>query len=115
MRPTLARPTLAAAALAVLFTLPAGAQSLRYPVKSIDFDIWCTEIEHLSEQRCDERRQADVDKFETYRHNFEKYEIPYLRNKENVLHFDDVILNNDPVDKRPDSTIAQPPSPVAGH
>jgi hypothetical protein len=102
------------AALAILLALPAGAQTLRYPVKSVDFDIWCTEIQHIDWHRCDQRLKEDMDKFDVYRHTVEKYEIPYLRNKENVLHFDDAILNNDPVDKRPDSTIAQPPSPVAG-
>lgn len=107
------RPILAAVAL--LFVLPASAQTLRYPVKTLDFDIWCTEVAHLSGKRCDARRQEDVDKFEAYRHTYERYEIQHLRDKENVLHFDDTILNNDPVDKRPDSTIAQPPSPVAGH
>lgn len=107
--------TLAAFSLAALFALPAGAQTLRYPVKSMDFDIWCTEVERLPWQRCEERRKPDLDKFEAYRHTVEKYEIPYLRNKENVLHFDDAILGNDPVDKRPDSTLLQPPSPVAGH
>jgi hypothetical protein len=107
--------TLAALGLALAFATQADAQTLRYPVKSVDFDIWCTEIQHIDWQRCDKRLKEDMDKFEAYRHTIEKYEIPYLRNKENVLHFDDVILNNDPVDKRPDSTIPQPPSPVAGH
>lgn len=107
--------SLAALCLALVFALPADAQTLRYPVKTVDFDIWCTEIQHIAWQRCEKRLKDDMDKFEAYRHTVEKYEIPYLRNKENVLHFDDVILNNDPVDKRPDSTIAQPPSAVAGH
>ena len=106
--------TLAAASLVVLFALPAGAQTLRYPVKTVDFDTWCTEIQHFSWARCDERRTDDIAQFETYRHTVEKYEIPYLRNKENVLHFDDAIFGYDPVDKRPDSTVAKPPSPVAG-
>jgi hypothetical protein len=106
--------TLAALSLAAVFALPAGAQTLRYPVKTVDFDIWCTEIQRLPWQRCDERRQDDMTKFETYRHTVEKYEIPYLRNKENVIHFDDAIFGYDPVDKRPDSTVARPPSPVAG-
>lgn len=100
--------------LAALSACPLGAQTMRYPVKAMDFDIWCTEQEHLSWQRCDQRLKEDVDKFEAYRHTVEKYEIPYLRNKENVLHFDDAIFGYDPVDKRPDSTVAKPPSPVAG-
>ena len=102
------------AGLIAFVALPAGAQTLRYPVKSVDFDIWCTEIQHIAWQRCDQRLKDDMDKFEAYRHTVEKYEIPYLRNKENVLHFDDTIFGYDPVDKRPDDTIARPPSPVAG-
>lgn len=106
--------SLAALGLALVFAVPASAQTLRYPVKTVDFDIWCTEIQHIAWQRCDKRLKEDMDKFEVYRHAVEKYEIPYLRNKENVLHFDDKILGNDPVDKRPDSTIARPPSAVSG-
>lgn len=108
---------LAVSGLAVVpLAVPAGAQmTLRYPVKSTDFDTWCTEIQRMDWHRCDQRLPDDMAKYETWRHAVEKYEIEYLRNKENVLHFDETILNNDPVDKRPDSTIAQPPSPVAGH
>ncbi len=106
--------TLLALAAASLVAFPAGAQTLRYPVKSLDFDIWCTEIAHLAGDRCDQRRPEDVTKFETYRHTIERYEVPYLRNQENVLHFDDAIFGYDPVDKRPDSTVAQPPSAVSG-
>jgi len=102
------------AGLAAFAAVPAPAQSLRYPVKSVDFDIWCTEIERLPWQRCDQRQPDDMAKFDAYRHTVERYEIEYLRNKETVLHFDEVIFNGDPVDKRPDSTLARPPSPVAG-
>ena len=100
--------------LAAFFALPAGAQSLRYPVKTLDFDIWCTEVEHIDWQRCDKRLKEDTDKFEAFRHIVERYELQYLRNKENVLHFDDSIFGYDPVDKRPDDTLKHPPSPVAG-
>ena len=106
--------TLLALAAVSLVAFSAGAQTLRYPVKSLDFDIWCTEIERLAGDRCDQRRPEDLKKFETYRHTVERYEIPYLRNKENVLHLDDAIFGYDPIDKRPDSTVARPPSPVAG-
>ncbi len=106
--------TIAALSFAFLATLPAGAETLRYPVKSIDFDIWCTEVQRYSWQRCDERRKDDVGKFDAYRHTIEKYEIPYLREKENAVHFDDTIFGYDPIDKRPDSTIAKPPSAVSG-
>ena len=109
------RPLAALAVVTVLSAAASQAQTLRYPVRSIDFDIWCTEVEHLPWQRCDQRRAEDMQKYEAYRHTFERYEIQYLRNQENVLHFDEQILHNDPVDKRPDSTIAQPPDILAGH
>lgn len=106
---------LAAAGLATLFALPARAETLRYPVKSIDFDIWCTEVEHIAWQRCEKRQPEDMQKFEVYRHTVERYEIQYLRDKENVVHFDETILRNDPVDKRPDATVAKPPGILDGH
>ena len=102
-------------ALATVATvLPALAQTLRYPVKSVDFDIWCTEIQHIAWQRCDKRTAEDLEKFELYRHAVERYEIPYLQQKDNTLRFDEDILRNDPVDKRPDSTLQKPPGAVDG-
>lgn len=100
--------------LAGLLALPAGAQTMRYPVHSLDFDIWCTEEQHLSYERCDKRLPEDVEKFEAYRAIVERYEIPYLQEKEKALHFDETILRNDPVDKKPDSNIQKPPQPTDG-
>jgi hypothetical protein len=94
--------------------LPASAQTLRYPVKSVDFDIWCTEIQHIAWQRCDKRTPEDLEKFEIYRHAVERYEIPYLKNKDAILRFDEDILRNDPIDKRPDSTLKKPPGAIDG-
>jgi hypothetical protein len=111
MLPALGVPVLAVLMLA----LPAAAQSSHYPVTTTDFDTWCTEIQRLDWQRCDRRQPDDVAKYESWRHTFERVEIQYLRDKEYVIHFDETFLHNDPVDKRPDSTIAQPPSPVAGN
>jgi len=105
----------AIASLATLFVLPVRAETLRYPVKSIDFDIWCTEVEHIAWQRCEKRQPEDIQKFEAYRHTVEHYEIQYLRDKEYVVHFDETILRNDPIDKRPDSTVAKPPGILDGH
>jgi hypothetical protein len=89
--------------------LPANAQSARYPVKTMDFDLWCTEQQHLPYERCDKRLPDDVKKFEAYRAVVERYEIPYLQEKEQALHFDQSIMRNDPVDKKPNSTAQQPP------
>ena len=89
--------------------LPANAQSGRYPVKTMDFDLWCTEQQHLPFERCDKHLPEDVKKFEAYRAVVERYEIPYLQDKEQALHFDQTIMQNDPVDKKPTSTVQQPP------
>jgi len=101
--------------LAGLAATPAYAQAGNYPVHSLDFDIWCTEEQHLPYERCDKRLPEDVDKFEAYRDIVERYEIPYLREKERTLHFDETILRNDPVDKKPhQSTVEQAPQPLDG-
>lgn len=97
-----------------LLATSASAQTLRYPVKSVDFDIWCTEIAHIAWQRCDKRTPDDLAKFETYRHTVERYEIPYLKQQDTTLRFDENILRNDPVDKRPDSTLQKPPGATDG-
>ncbi len=109
------KTVLCALALASVVTvLSASAQTMRYPVKSVDFDIWCTEIQHIAWQRCDKRTPEDLEKFELYRHTVERYEIPYLQQKDNTLRFDEDILRNDPVDKRPDDTLQKPPGAVDG-
>lgn len=94
--------------------LPASAQTLTYPVKTMDFDIWCTEEAHLPYDRCDKRLPEDMQKFEAYRDVVERYEIPYLQEKDEALRFDQDVLHNDPVDKRPDSHVRQPPQPTDG-
>lgn len=107
------RTLLWAGATAALL-LPVTAQSGTYPVKTLDFDLWCTEEEHLPYERCDQRLPEDVEKFEAYRAVVERYEIPYLQEKDNALHFDQSILRNDPVDKKPDSPTEPPPKTTDG-
>jgi hypothetical protein len=46
---TIARVTLPVVLVCLAST--ASAQPTRYPVKSVDFDIWCTEIQHIAWQR----------------------------------------------------------------
>jgi hypothetical protein len=100
--------------LAGLTAVPALAQAMRYPVKTMDFDIWCTEEQHIAWERCDKRLPEDMQKFEAYRAIVERYEIPYYKQKDATLRFDEDILNNDPVDKKPDSTLKHPPPINAG-
>jgi len=100
--------------LAAVATMAAPAQST-YPVHSLDFDIWCTEEQHIPYERCERRLPEDVAKFEAYREIVERYEIPYLQEKDLSLHFDKALLHNDPVDKRPNSHVQQPPNPTDGY
>jgi len=88
---------LASLALAALISR-ADAQSTRYNLQEMNFDLWCQEEQHLPPDRCDKRLPADNAAFEAYREKIEKYEIPYLQNKENEQQFNRVILHNDPVD-----------------
>jgi len=92
----------------------AHAQAARYPVHTMDFDLWCTEEQHLSWERCDKRLPEDVQKFDAYRAVVERYEIPYLQEKEQTLHFDQTILQNDPIDKKPNATVQQAPRAADG-
>ncbi|HTQ13820.1 MAG TPA: hypothetical protein VMH86_08085 [Rhizomicrobium sp.] len=91
--------SLAVAALASAgFLAGAQAQSTRYDLTEMNFDMWCQEEQHLPPERCDKRLPADDAAFEAYRNKIESYEIPYLQEKENKQQFNRVILHNDPVD-----------------
>lgn len=74
------------------------AQGANYDVKTINFDLWCQEQQHLAPERCDKRTPEDEKDFEAYRAKIEQYEIPYLQQKQNDIALDRNILNKDPVD-----------------
>jgi hypothetical protein len=76
----------------------AFAQGANYPVKSMNFDLWCQEEQHLDPDRCDKRLPEDEKVFEAYRATIERYEIPYLKEKQDAISLDRNILNKDPVD-----------------
>jgi hypothetical protein len=86
--------------IAVLLTaLPALAQTGRnYDVKTMNFDLWCQETQHLAPERCDKRLPEDEKVFEAYRAQIERYEVPYLQQQQRDLAIDRDILHNDPVD-----------------
>jgi hypothetical protein len=108
------RGTLLAILGAVLLASAAAqAQTMQYNVKTMDFDLWCTEQAHLPYERCDKRLPDDLRKFEAYRAVVERYEIPYLQQKEQKLRFDRDILHDDPIDKDP-ADKAQPPQAMDG-
>ncbi|MGA7711903.1 MAG: hypothetical protein WCA81_08385 [Rhizomicrobium sp.] len=96
------RLALLCAGLLAVAALPTHGQQTRYNVKSMDFDLWCTEEAHLSYDRCAKRLPEDMQRFEAYRAIVEKYEIPYLQRRQQQVEFDRDILHNDPIDTPPD-------------
>jgi hypothetical protein len=100
--------------LCPLWAVPASAQynATPYPVQRMDFDLWCTEQQHLSWERCDKRLPEDLEKFDAYRAVVERYEVPYLEQKRQTLHFDETIMRHDPIDKKPNSLQAPVPQPI---
>lgn len=91
--------------------LPALAQSTALPVTNINFDMWCQETKHWPAERCDRRLPADEKAFEEYRDTIERYEVPYLKEREQDQTLNRVILHDDPVDHptRPSVPINEPP------
>jgi len=86
------------AALAALVALPAQAQSTRYDVKTINFDLWCQEQAKLPPDRCDKRTPDDEKTFEAYRAKIEKYEIPYLQHKQDEQQLNRTIIHDEPLE-----------------
>ena len=86
------------AALLALAPVGAFAQGSNYDVKTMNFDMWCQEQQHLDPDRCDKRLPEDEKTFETFRDKIEQYEIPYLQQKQKDIALDRDILNKDPVD-----------------
>jgi hypothetical protein len=74
----------AAAQPAATQTLPGIANSVprTFDVKRMSFETWCQEIQRYAADRCDARRQEDVLAFENYRSVIERYEIDFLRQRE---------------------------------
>jgi len=93
------------AAIALL-AVPASGQSGPYDLQTMNFDLWCQETQHWPADRCDKRTPNDEATFEAYRAKVEKYEIPYMKSRENGQQLDRAILHNDPVDK----PVSQDPS-----
>lgn len=88
-----------AVAMFAAFTARVAAQGGSLDVKPMNFDLWCQETQHLPADRCDKRNARDEADFEAYRAKVEKYEVPYLKSRENGQQLDRTILRNDPVDK----------------
>ena len=83
--------------LMVLAAAPARAQGANYDVKTMNFDLWCQNTQHLPADRCDKRLPEDQKVFEAFRAQVERYEVPYLQRQRGELSLDRDILHNDPV------------------
>ena len=83
---------------AALFALPVDAQTGRYDVKTMNFDLWCQEQAGLAPDRCDKRLPDDEARFEAYRAKIEKYEIPFLERKEHEQQLDRTVMHPDPME-----------------
>ena len=86
------------ALLPVFCSTWALAQGANYAVKTMNFDLWCQEQQHLAPERCDKRLAADELEFNKWRSAIERYEVPYLQQKQNEIALDRNILHKDPVD-----------------
>jgi hypothetical protein len=85
--------------MAAFFVSSASAQGGRnYDVKIMNFDLWCQEQAHLPAARCDKRSPEDEKTFEAYRAQIERYEVPYLQQRQKDLSINRDILHNDPID-----------------
>ena len=91
-------PILTLAGLMLASAAPVAAQGGPLDLKTMNFDLWCQEEQHLAPERCDRRLPGDEAAFEAYRDKVEKYEVPYLKSRENGQQLDRAILHNDPVD-----------------
>src|SRR5689334_25137141 len=110
MTPRLAVACIAAALIAAS-TASAQPQK-RYQVQSLNFYLWCQDTARLPQAQCDQRRPEDVKRFEDYRAIIERYEIPYLQEKESQAQLNRILLHPDPVgnpvSKNPQAQAQQP-------
>ena len=64
----------------------------------MNFDLWCQEQAHLPAARCDKRTPEDEKTFQAYRTQIERYEVPYLQQRQRDLSINRDIMHSDPVD-----------------
>jgi hypothetical protein len=92
----MARISFLAIAAAALMSGSAQAQSV--PLTEMNFDMWCQQEANLPPERCDKRLPEDDARFDAYRKKIQDYEVPYLQQREQNQHLNQVLLHNDPVD-----------------
>ena len=76
--------------------IPPAPQQNKLDVKTMNFDLWCQETEQLPPDRCDKRLPRDEKDFEAYRAKVEKYEVPYLEQKQSDSTLNRVIIHSNP-------------------
>jgi len=86
-------------ALGVLLAAASGtaalAQPQTYDVKSLDFDLWCQEVQRWPVARCDARSEQDWEVFLVYRAAVERYEIQYLKDRRDDAELKKRMLDRD--------------------
>ena len=75
-----------------------GAQAQSVPLTDMNFDMWCQQEANLPPERCDKRLPEDDARFDAYRKKIQDYEVPYLQQREQNQHLNQILLHNDPVD-----------------
>jgi hypothetical protein len=90
--------------------IPPAPQQNKLDVKTINFDLWCQETQRLPPDRCDKRLPQDEKDFESYRSKVEKYEVPYLEEKQSEGTLNRVIIHSNPQENPVDHP-GQQPSP----
>ena len=89
---------------------PAPADGGRLNVQPLNFDLWCQETEHLPPDRCDKRLPQDDEAFNNYRAKVEKYEVPYLKQKQDAATLNRAVIHAEPT-QNPANNSQQPPAP----
>jgi hypothetical protein len=67
-----------------------------FPVRTLDFDLWCQQTQRYSADRCMARRPEDVKAFEDYRSSIERYEVEHLKQQQKEEDFR-ALTNRDPM------------------
>jgi hypothetical protein len=85
-------------AVAATVLIGGGANAQSVPLTEMNFDLWCQQEANLPPARCDKRLPEDDARFDAYRKKIQDYEVPYLQQREQNQHLNQVLLHNDPVD-----------------
>lgn len=89
---------------------PAPPYGGRLDVQPLNFDLWCQETAKLPPDRCDKRLPEDDAAFNEFRSKVERYEVPYLKEKQHKAVINRAILHAEP-SQNPANNSQQPPAP----